>query len=346
MPEITLTPLHPGLAPRWSALQSVALPSPFLTWTFISRQIARFAAPHLLAVREAGEDLALAVVNRAAGRLFLHESGDPAVDAIFIEHNGLLCRRGAASVLVPALRNLAAVAPVVLAGVDDAHWRAACKAGLVVRHQARFAPALELSGLSGDFLATLSANARSQIRRSMRLHGADLSLAHAADGAEALDYFNEMVALHQTAWQARGAPGAFADPVLRAFHKDVLLAAVPRGEADMLRVTAAGATVGLLYQLRQGGHVCCYQSGFAAAADARLKPGLVCHTLAIEHYRAMGAAVYDFLAGPDRYKLTLARGGGQTLHWFTLHPSGSWAGRARKIAEAVVTRLRASARLP
>jgi CelD/BcsL family acetyltransferase involved in cellulose biosynthesis len=346
--EITLTPLAdvPGLEARWRELESVAGAGPFLTWHFIARLVARFDAPHVLAAHDAGRDLALAVFNRPGARLYLHESGNTALDGIFIEHNGLLCRPPSENVLVPALRRLAAAAPVVMSGVNDAHWRAAAAAGLVVGHQARFAPSLELSGLTGPFLAGLSANARAQIRRAMRLYGADLAISRATDGAAAVDYFDEMVGLHQAAWRARGKPGAFADPAIRAFHAHLLHASVPRGEADMLRVTAAGCTVGLLYQLRQAGHVCCYQSGFAPETDARLKPGLVCHSLAIDLYRASGARVYDFLAGADRYKLTLARGGGETLHWFTLYPPGSWAGRARKIAEAASALLRPSPRLP
>jgi CelD/BcsL family acetyltransferase involved in cellulose biosynthesis len=348
MVEVTLSPLGDlaALRARWGELEAVADAGPFLSWTFASRLMARFKAPHVVAVREAGQDLALGVVNRSVARLYLHETGDPVLDAIFIEHNGLLCRPGVGDVLAPSLRQLAATSPVVMSGVDDAHWQAAAAAGLVVGHQARFAPALELFGLAGPFLDCLSANARSQIRRAMRLYGSELAISRATDGAAAMDYFDEMVALHQASWQARGKPGAFADACARAFHAELLRAAVPRGEADMLRVTARGCTVGLLYQLRQAGHVCCYQSGFAPETDARLKPGLVCHSLAVDLYRADGARVYDFLAGADRYKLTLARGGGQTLHWFTLYPPGSWTGRARKIAEAASARLRPSPRLP
>ena len=230
MVDVTLSPLGDlaALRARWVELEAVADAGPFLSWTFVSRLIARFNAPHVVAVREAGQDLALGVVNRSVARLYLHETGDPALDAIFIEHNGLLCRPGAGDVLAPSLRQLAATSPVVMSGVDDAHWQAAAAAGLVVGHQARFAPALELFGLAGPFLGCLSANARSQIRRAMRLYGSDLAISRATDGAAAMDYFDEMVALHQASWQARGKPGAFADAGTRAFHANLLQAAVAR----------------------------------------------------------------------------------------------------------------------
>jgi CelD/BcsL family acetyltransferase involved in cellulose biosynthesis len=326
--DITLTAVADlgNLVGRWQALEAESAPGPFRTWHFIGRQAVHFSAPFLLAVREAGQDKALALLNRAGRRMFLHETGDAAIDALFIEHNGLLVRCGAEHVLAPALRFLAASGPVALSGVDDAHLAAASAAGVITRHQPRFAPAVDLAALRGRFLDTLSGNARAQIRRAMRLAGPDLAIHRAADGATALAYFDDLVALHQAAWRARGHTGAFADARMLAFHAALIKGG---GLADVLRVTAAGRTLGVLYMLRQGGHVCCYQSGFASFVNAREKPGMVSHALAIELYRSEGATTYDLLAGHARYKTTLAPAGGQMLHWFTLHPAGALGARAR-----------------
>jgi len=73
-----------------------------------------------------------------------------------------------------------------------------------------------------------------------------------------------------------------------------------------------------------------YQTGLVLETDARLKPGLVCHALAIEHARAAGADTYDFLAGAQRYKTTLVPRGqsnGQDLHWVDLDMANSLRGR-------------------
>ena len=51
------------------------------------------------------------------------------------------------------------------------------------------------------------------------------------------------------------------------------------------------------------------QSGLAYHEDRRLKPGLVCHTLAIEHHLLRGSREYDFLGGeaqPVQYKRSLS----------------------------------------
>ena len=80
---------------------------------------------------------------------------------------------------------------------------------------------------------------------------------------------------------------------------------------DLVRVRFGGTTVGILYNLRVRGRTSFYQSGLAYTADNKLKPGLVTHALAIQHYLDGDATEYDFLAGdPEalRYKESLASG--------------------------------------
>jgi CelD/BcsL family acetyltransferase involved in cellulose biosynthesis len=78
-----------------------------------------------------------------------------------------------------------------------------------------------------------------------------------------------------------------------------------------------------------------YQSGFNYEEDNRLKPGLVSHRVAIEHCLAAGDAVYDFLAGDDRYKRSLGTHGGR-LFWLTL--------QERRLSFSLERRLRAAKR--
>ncbi|HTZ69630.1 MAG TPA: GNAT family N-acetyltransferase [Acetobacteraceae bacterium] len=339
-PSFTLEPVADlaAVEPVWRALEANA--SPFLTWSVVAAVAARFPAPHLFVARLAGEIVALALLNRTPHRLHLHEVGDPEQDGIFIEHNGFLIRPDASHLLVPALRWLAAISPLVLPGVGDSQLRAASRAGIVTRRQDRLAPAVELGQLTGAFIDGLTANARAQLRRAMRLYGTTLAIQRATDLRTAERYFAELAALHRTTWQKRGQQGAFATPSASDFHAKLIAAAHPRGELDLLRVTAADRTIGLLYCLRHEGHVCCYQTGLSAPRTAQEKPGLVCHALAIELYRAEGARLYDLLAGASRYKATLARNGGEMLHWFTLHPRLALGARGRRLAEAVIARLR------
>jgi CelD/BcsL family acetyltransferase involved in cellulose biosynthesis len=328
------------LAARWRALEAASDGGFFRSWLFVAHQAERFSNPHLLAMRAGGEDIGLALLNRRRGRLFLNETGDTRLDFVFVEHNGLLLRRGAANVLVAALKKAAETKPVVLSGVGPAHVQSARQAGLVVEHRARLDPVVDLVGLRGTYLDSLSANARAQIRRSMRLCGPDLTLTRAPDANTALAWFGRLVELHQAAWRRRGKPGAFCRRDIVNFHEQLLRAAVPVGHADILRIAAGPAPIGYLYNFLHVGRVYCYQSGFAAFADAKVKPGLMSHALAIEHYRGKGARIYDLLAGPARYKATLAPSGGEMMHWITLYSRHSLRGRVEVAGRRAWARLR------
>ena len=90
-------------------------------------------------------------------------------------------------------------------------------------------------------LASLSANTRQQLRRSDRGYAA-IGPARRCGGrptlAEALAFLDALAVLHQARWTARGQPGAFANPASCASIAPCWRARVPRGEAELLRVSA------------------------------------------------------------------------------------------------------------
>ncbi len=317
------------LASRWQALERRAGCGFFTSWTFLGCQVAdRFSNARLLSLTQDGHDVALALLGYRGGRLWLNQTGAAGQDAVFIEHNGLLAARDEPGTGA-ALRKACGTAGLVLSGVNDATLHAARSAGWCHVSQSRWAPRVELRALDRPYLDTLSANTRAQIRRSMRMYGPDLALSRASTPDAARDAFCEMVTLHQAAWRRRGKSGAFADAETRAFHLALIARAWPKEEADLLRVTAGGRHVGTLYMLIRDGVVHSYQSGFAPSSSPQEKPGLVCHALAIAHYAANGARIYDLLAGADRYKLSLAEDG-EMLHWGTLDRAWSVAGASKK----------------
>jgi CelD/BcsL family acetyltransferase involved in cellulose biosynthesis len=72
-------------------------------------------------------------------------------------------------------------------------------------------------------------------------------------------------------------------------------------------VSCAGVTIGILYNFAYMGRVSAYQSGFVYRdADRAAKPGLTCHHAAINYALEKAMDIYDFLAGDDRYKRSLA----------------------------------------
>jgi CelD/BcsL family acetyltransferase involved in cellulose biosynthesis len=317
-----------SLGEAWRALETQANPSFFQSWTWVGCEAERrFPRARLLRAEQDGQTVGLALANHTRGTLWLGESGDPARDAIYVEHNGPLLAHGAAAVLPALLRGgLGRVTGRLrLSGVDAATLAAARAVGAVRVLRTQAAPFVDFSRLAAGpdgFLASLSANTRYQLRRSDRGYG-PLSVQRATTLAEAQTFLDALAGLHQATWTARGRPGAFANPHFATFHRALLARALPRGEAELLRIAAGPRVVGYLYNFRHRGRVLAYQSGFDyAAASPHEKPGLTCHHAAIRHALATGATSYDFLAGPDRYKTSLAQAATQ-LVWLDLAPTAS-----------------------
>lgn len=344
--RLSAPPDWPTLAAAWRGLEARAAGSFFQSWSWVGcRAAARYPDPILLEARAGGETLALGLFNRRRGRLgpalWLNASGDPALDVVYVEHNGLLLAPAApAALLADALRLALTRGGVVLPGVDAAHRTAAARAGAFVRDIAHPSAAqwIDLAAVRAHpqgHLGLVSANTRQQLRRSLRAY-AGPQVERAATLDQARDWLAALAVLHQRTWTARGKPGAFAQPGFVAFHEELLATAWPRGEIDLLRIAAGGEVLGYLYNFVWRGQAANYQSGFdyAAAEATPRKPGLTCHHLATMHYAAAGLAAYDLLAGEARYKSSLTQHATE-LHWIEALPRWSLAGIAHR-ARAVL----------
>lgn len=259
-------------------------------------------------------------------RAYLNATGEHIVAS---EHNVLLCVRGmearAHADLIEHLRSHRANSLMMCGFVQQsrdamlAAWPAHGPLHGFVSED-RFVPLAILRAAGSDYLATLSRSTRGQIRRSVRLYAEQygppvVEVADSAVVAEA--WLSDLCVLHQRRWSARGKLGAFSSDEALQFHAGLVrvYAGKQNGASDfaidLVRVRFGGTTVGILYNLRVRGRTSFYQSGLAYSADNKLKPGLVTHALAIQHYLDGDATEYDFLAGdPEalRYKESLASG--------------------------------------
>lgn len=349
-----------GLGRAWRGLESRADGSFFQSWSWIGvwlRSLPETIVPQVLSVRAGGDVVGLGIVVRrrvvrhrvlAADGLFLNETGDPAFDHLTLEYNGLLRdRRYADAVEAAAFRFLAGVPgwdEVYVSGVvGDA--RSACeaaarRAGLGVRLiDLKPCDCVDLDAVraaGGDYVAGLSRNSRQQLRRAMRGYEDDgpLGLDVAADADEALAFFAEMKTLHQAYWTGRGRPGAFANPFFEAFHARLIAERHASGEIQMLRVRAGAEAIGYLYNFVGSGVVHAYQSGFLYDDDAKRKPGVVSHALAIERNLAEGRRIYDFMAGEARHKKSLGTAS-QDMAWLVFQRD-----RLKLRAETALRRVR------
>jgi len=339
------------VARDWQALERSACASFFLSWTWMSTWLESLAAPPILAcVSSAGRIVAMGFVARADARrhlvvtsrqIHLHQSGNPDLDRITTEFNGLLVQAGHEDTVVPLfLRSLGSLAPAwdecVLPGVPEGFAAFGMHAGYRVVEDHRAADFfIDLRDMGPqDLTARLSHNGRSQLRRALKLAAADgpLALDAAVTPSEGLDYFEKLKSLDR-----RRENGAFAGPAREAFHRRLIAKGMPSGQVELLRARAGAKVIGYLYQFVHLGRVLAYQASYAAPADNRHRPGLVMHYLAIERAKRSDRSVYDFLAGESRYKRALGQPG-PVLLWLRLQqPRSRFAleGAARQIKSAI-----------
>jgi CelD/BcsL family acetyltransferase involved in cellulose biosynthesis len=280
----------------------------------------------LAVIRDGTAPVAAAFLGHASvvrQRLFrstawlLTQTGDRALDQLYIEDNGFLVRPGAAI----STRDLLAMLPgkweeLYLSGVDPTTPAGALLREVGEPYQLLIAnripaPYVDLAALRAqrkDYLALLGSNTRSQIRRCYKLYEAQAPLGRevAASVGEALAIYAELVDLHQRWWNGRGQRGAFANPYFESFHRGLIERRFHAGELQLVRVRSGERTIGCLYNFVWNGTVSFYQSGLRAEEDNRLKPGFICHAEAVRHNVEAGHAVYDFMASFDDYKLRMS----------------------------------------
>lgn len=343
--SLTTLPERSRLQSDWLALEARADASFFTSWAWIGvwlDTLPATIAPRLLQARLGEQVVGLALVVDGPTRqrfglpfcrtAFLHATGRPELDILTVEHNDFLLDRGHADAVRPAmlghwLEHMRGATEVTLPGLAGAGWPAGVeRAGRrkVVRDDwVRRSYAVDLQAVrdaGGDFLKLISANSRSQIRRSMKEYASlgPLRLEAASSVPQALDWLDRLAALHQAHWVAQGEPGAFSNAFFTRFHRTLVERHLLDGGVQLLRVAVGEHDLAFLYSFVQGGRVYFYQSGLEyGLIDKHARPGLVAHVLAAQHNAACGHRVYDFMAGESRYKVNLATLDEQ-MTWTTL----------------------------
>lgn len=337
---------------RWRTVEQAAdAPSFFLRWTWIGSWLGAMAAagiplPRLLAIGDGQTDVALALIGEGrAQRLFgavpairLNEAGDPEGNRPFIEYNGPLCRAGVESeaerAICAALNERKDWQVLYLSGVESSAAPLPDLTGVrrrVPRDAApvRFVDLAAVRARGGDYLALLSANTRSQIRRAMKEDGAGPTLERAEDAATIDLWLAEMHRLNA----GKRKDNAWDSGFFRGFVARIARAGLADGSVDLLRLSVGTGVRGYLLNFIWAGQAMNYQSAFDGPLARKSKPGLTAHAAAVAHYAARDLARYSFLAGRDRYKQSLSTDA-DVLHWWTLERF-DW----RLEAEAMARRL-------
>ncbi len=263
--------------------------------------------------------------------LYLNCTGDPVLDDLTIEYNGLLAESGRADDVLRAATAHFAGLPrwdeIHLNGWDGGEpppQAELSRQGLaLVERSTRSCYRVDLAALraSGQgYIDALPRKIRYNVRRAVRCAEelGELALDVAAGPDESARFLAELSEMHHRSWSRRGQPGAFANPFFSAFHAD-LVARTDAGVVQLVRMRVGERPVGYIYNLVHRGRVYNYQSGFdfEAAQGAAWRPGVVCHAKTIEMNLASGLDVYDFMAGDHVYKKELG-GAPTTMRWLTL----------------------------
>lgn len=333
--EVISLPALETLGPMWRALETRCEGSFFTSWGFIGPLLELTKAPpDLFVARTDDEVLGLALIARKSrksrlGRiegLTLNQTGLEGEDLVYIEFNDILCPETRRPQVLAALAcELEKLRPpwteLHLAGFAKGRIKPFVSAFGLAEAVRKTSPApyvdLEKVRTSG-YLPLLSGNTRRQIERSKRLF-------EETYGTLTLRPVNDEIEIWADVWRlgdlqierfgAAATPSSFDTSFFHRFVETLLL--TPKfgnTRADLLRIDAGDTLLGLLVNFCHQGVVSNYQCAFAAFPDNnQLKPGLVSHNLAIEHYANKGAEIYHFLGGDQQYNKSLSTGEDQMI---------------------------------
>jgi CelD/BcsL family acetyltransferase involved in cellulose biosynthesis len=308
----------------WRKLETASAASFFVSWTWVGtwlRCLPETIRPQLLTATRNGDPIAVAVLvarrERRRGilnvrQLHFNSTGDPALDCITIEHNGFVARAEENQDIWAAFlcwfAGYAEADELVVPGIVEGTMGGMGGDASLLHGSVRMpAFACDLAQGGRDaLLARLSANARQQLRRSLRdcEFLGPLRIDTAPNTAAALAWLAELKVLHIASWTRRGQPHAFRYPFFEIFHRALIEAGTMEGRVRLRRIAAGSSLLGYLYDFLDGARVYAYQSGFSGQ-HIRQRPGYVCHILAMEQDALEDARSYDFLGGENRLKRSL-----------------------------------------
>jgi len=337
----------------WAGLANGSDEPYFLSWGWIEHWIGSLPdrdSVSLVVVLKNAEPVAAFFIGRSrvvrhnilTGRgLFLNASGNPVVDSLCLEYNGIL---GGESLSCPEFTGILeslqwkwdefffpALDRSAMPGTCMESINPSCRL-IVERDVPSYYVDLEMVRQSEDFNSLLSKSTRQNVVRSYKAYQqkGPVVLECASTLDRALEIYDELVVLHQKAWRARGEPGAFASDFFEGFHRGLLMKRFDSGEMQLAKVSAGNEVIGCLYNFVYKGKVFFYQSGINYTSN-KLRPGFVSLIEAIKYNATLGHSVFDFLGGAVDYKKSLGTHSNR-LTWMKL--------QKRHIRYAVENRLR------
>lgn len=340
-PEATLIDANAFQRSRtvWNALvDRMQYPTMFSTWEWVSEWFSHFGnnvQPFILFVRRGHETVAILPLYLRYNRL-----GRDGRTGRILEYCG-------ARELYPDPLDIIASPADAAAGMDAVLSFLACHAtawdvlhlqfatveGALGRYleargthrtQSSVAPFVRVTGTYDDYVGSLSANERSNVRRRRRklMEGQGFEYTNFAenDRREVLD---RLFDLHARRAVQKNIRSSFDSPQIRAFHA-ALLCRVPPERVWLRGFRRDGEILAVFYGFSLGGRLSYYQLGFDPDFEGvSLGSALLQET--IRESFASGLTEYNFLQGDESFKFRWAREA-RTLHAFDIFNT-SWRGQ-------------------
>jgi len=154
-----------------------------------------------------------------------------------------------------------------------------------------------------DFLSGLSANARKDIRRQLRLleESGKVRYSSVKDRDEVLPMMDNLFRLHSKRWSALGEKGVFQRERFNRFHKKIAELFFDKGWLYIPYLMNGENIFAIYYNFQYLNKIFAYQSGLDPAWE-NFSPGTTALALTIQAATSQGFKEFDFLRGEAQYK--------------------------------------------
>ena len=298
----------------------------FLSWSWIHAWINTLpSAPTVLIAHEGNTCVGLAIFTQRNERsflgikikqLWLHRSGEQALDQMWIEHNDFLLHssnvQSVRKAMLDYLIDNQYLWQELYIGLSTDEKLDEFECNLPYSRIDITSPDFEVD-LRGkthidDYLSDLSKNTRAQIRRTEKIlsQGGNLSLTLASSDILKRTYLDEIAALHKEKWQDTEFGSGFNNPIFERFHQDLIFAPEMSNVTNLYCLKVNNEALAYIYILKDNNAWYFYLSAMKNHTDNRIKIGLLAHTFIIKEAIAQHVNKYSFLAGEARYKESLS----------------------------------------
>ena len=312
------------LKEHWLNIQNNEEQPFFLTWSWISAWITTYNPEFFVVTASLGDHpVAIGLFTKSiqkrkgfisSRQIRLHQMGEPLKDQIWMEYNDFIClsehRKQAVDDCLSELNSDDQWDEIVLS-MMSAHRAEAVlaknKNATVDRYRPCYAVnLLDLRANKIDYMKSLTANTRYQIKRSLRIyneHFGSVLLEVATTQQVAVDYFHLAAPFHISRWVDSG----YLNPQFIKFHENLIIQSFDQGSIELLKISAGGQIIAIMYYQIENKTVYFYLHGLNYDGNKKLKPGLVAHALATQYFIDKGMENYDYMGGYSQYKEQLAK---------------------------------------